>query len=82
MYLLDYVKNIKFAILYTQSLTTVVKLFARSVDQKDEIWAYIKACSKIGCSLRQLLIELSTAYEPSYLSYDTVRQWKIDLILV
>ena len=45
----------------TQSLTTVVKMVCRSLDQKDEIGAYIKARSKIGCSLKQLMTELSTA---------------------
>ena len=59
-----------------QSLTTVVKMVGRSVDKKDEILAYIKARSKLGCSLKQLMTELSTAYGPSCVSYDTVRQWK------
>ena len=48
----------------------------RSVDQKDEIRAYIKARSKLGCSLKQLMTELSTAYGPSCVSSDTVRRWK------
>jgi hypothetical protein len=38
-------------------------LVGRSVDKKDEIRAYIKARSKLGCSLKQLMTELSTAYE-------------------
>ena len=59
-----------------QSLTTVVKMVGRSVNKKDEIWAYIKACPKLGCSLKQLMTELSTAYGTSCVSYDTVRQWK------
>ena len=29
-----------------------------------------------GCSLKQLMTELSTAYGPSCVSYDTVRQWR------
>ena len=57
-----------------QSLTTVVKMVGRSVDQKYEIWAYIKAPSKLSCSLKQLLTELSTAYGPSCVSYDTVKR--------
>ena len=50
-------------------------MVGRSVDKKDEIWAYIKACSKLGCSLKQLMTELSTAYGSSCVSYDTVR-WR------
>ena len=61
---------------YTQSLTTVVKIVGRSVKQKDKIHAYIKARSKLGCSLTQRLIELSTAYGLSCVSYDTVSRWK------
>ena len=45
-------------------------------DQKYEIWAYIKARSKLGCSLKQLVTELSTTQEPSFVSYDTVMSWK------
>ena len=51
-------------------------MVGRSVDQKDEIRANIKARSKLGCSLKQLLTELSTAYGHSCVSYDTVRRWK------
>ena len=51
-------------------------MFGRSVDKKDEIRAYIKACSKLGCSLKKLMTELSTAFGPSCVSYDTVQQWK------
>jgi hypothetical protein len=47
-----------------------------SVDKKDEIRAYIKIRSKLGCSLKQLMTELSTAYGPSCVSYETVRRWK------
>ena len=61
---------------YTQSLTTVVKMVGRSVNKKDEIRAYIKARSKLGCSLKQLMTELSTAYGLSCVSYDKVRRWK------
>ena len=59
---------------YTQSLTTAVKMVGRSVDKKDEIRAYIKARSKLGCSLKKT--EISTAFGPSCVSYDTVRRWK------
>ena len=61
---------------YTQSLTTAVKMVCRSVDKKDEIRAYIKVRSKLGCSLKKLMIEISTAFGPSCMSYDTVRRWK------
>ena len=57
-------------------MTTVVKMVGRSVDQKDEIRAYIKARSKLGCSLKQLMTGLSTTLGPSCVSYDTVRCWK------
>ena len=51
-------------------------MVGRSVDQKDEIRAYIKARSKLGCSLKQLMTELSTTEGPSCVSYDTDRRWK------
>ena len=53
-------------------------MVGRSVDKKDEIRAYIKARSKLGCSLKKLMTEISTeistAFEPSCVSY--VRRWK------
>ena len=62
---------------YRQSLTTVVKMVGSSVNKKDEIRAYIKARSKLGCSLKQLMMtELSTAYGPSCVYYETGRRWK------
>ena len=51
-------------------------MVGRSVDQKDGIQAYIKARSKIGWSLKQLMTELSTTSGPSCVPYDTVRRWK------
>ena len=51
-------------------------MVGRSVDKKDEIRAYIKARSKLGCSLKKLMTEISTAFEPSCVSYDTVQRWK------
>ena len=51
-------------------------MVGRSVDKKDEIRAYIKARSKLGCSLKKLMTEISTAFRPSCVSYDTVRWWK------
>ena len=56
--------------------TSFPKMVGRSVDQKYEVWAYIKARSKLGCSLKQLMTELSTAKGPSCVSYDTDRSWK------
>ena len=49
----------------------------RRVNQKDKIRGYIKARSKLVCSLKQLMTELSTTYGPSCVSYDTIRRWKI-----
>ena len=51
-------------------------MVGRSVDKKAEIRAYIKAHSKLGCSLKKLMTEISTAFGPSCVSYDTVRRWK------
>ena len=51
-------------------------MVGRNVDKKHEIQAYIKACSKLGCSLKKLMTEISTAFGPSCVSYDTVRRWK------
>ena len=51
-------------------------MVGRSVDKKDAIQAYIQARSKLGCSLRQLMIKISTVYGPSCMSYDSVRRWK------
>ena len=59
-----------------QSLITAVKMVGRSIDKKDEIRADIQARSKLGCSLKQLMTEISTAYGQSCVSYDTVRRWK------
>ena len=49
-------------------------MVGRSVDKKDEIRADIKARSKLGCSLKKLMTEISTAFGPSCVSYDTVRR--------
>ena len=57
-------------------MTTAVKMVGRRVDKKDEIRAYIKARSKLGYSLKKLMTEISTAFGPSCVSYDTVRRWK------
>ena len=58
-------------------MNTAVKMVGRSVDKKkNEIRAYIKARSKLGCSLKKLMTKISTAFGPSCVSYDTVRRWK------
>ena len=57
-------------------MTTVVKMVGESVDQNNEIRAYIKARSKFGCSLKQLMMELSTSNSLACMSYDTIRRWK------
>ena len=51
-------------------------MVGRSVVKKDEIRAYIKARSKLGYSLKKLMTDISTAFGPSCVSYDTVRRWK------
>ena len=51
-------------------------MVGRSVDKKDEIRAYSQARTKLGCSLKQLMTEISTAYGPSCVSYDTAWRWK------
>ena len=61
-------------------MTTVVKMVGKSV-LKEEIRAYIKARSKIGCSLKQIFAEISAVYGSTKVSYDTVRRWKRNLIL-
>ena len=37
---------------------------------------YIKARLKLGCSLKKRMTEISTAFGPSCVSYDTVQRWK------
>ena len=57
-------------------MTTAVKWLVEASNKKEEIRAYIQAPSKFGCSLKQLVTEISAAYGPSCVSYDTVRRWK------
>ena len=59
-----------------QSLTTVVKMVDKSVVKKEEVWAYIKAHSKIGCSLKQIFAEIFVVYGSTNVSYDMVHRWK------
>ena len=40
------------------------------------IRAYIQARSKLGCSLKQLMTEISSAYGSSCMSYEPVQWWK------
>ena len=51
-------------------------MVGRSIEKKDEILAYIQARLKLDCSLRQMMTEISVAYGPSCVSYDTVRRGK------
>ena len=51
-------------------------MVGRSVNKKDEIRAYIKTRSNLVCSLKKLTTEISTAFGPSCVSYDTVWRWK------
>ena len=37
-------------------------MVGKSVAKKEEIQAFIKACSKIGCSLTQIFAEISVVY--------------------
>ena len=51
-------------------------MVGRSVDQNGEIQANIKARSKLNCSLKKLMTELSAAYGTSCVSYVTVGRSK------
>ena len=66
--------NLLFA--YKQSLITVVKLVGKSVAKKEEIRTYIKALSKIDCSLKKVFAETSVVYGSTNVSYDAVRRCK------
>ena len=57
-------------------MTTVVKMVGKSVAKEEEIQAYIKARSKIRCSLKNILIEISVDYRSTYVSYEMVCRWK------
>ena len=64
-----------------QSLTSAVKMVGKSVAKKEEIRANIKARSKIGCSLKQIFVEISVVYESSNVFYDTVRTRVLQKVL-
>ena len=55
---------------YAQSLTTVVEVVGKSVAKREEIQAYLKACSKIGCSLKHIFAEMTVVYGSTNVSYD------------
>ena len=57
---------------YMPSLTTVVKKVGKSVAEEEEIWAFMKARSKIGCSLKNIFAEISVVYGSTNVSYDIV----------
>ena len=46
-----------------QCLTTIVKMVSKSVAKKEEIQAFIKACSKVGCSLTQIFAGISVVMD-------------------
>ena len=46
-------------------------MVGRSVDKKMKY-----GLTKLDCSLKKLMTEISTAFGPSCVSYDTVRRWK------
>ena len=52
------------------------KIVGKSIDQIDQIRAYIKARSKLVRSLKQLKTKVSTANGPSCVSYDKIRRWE------
>ena len=54
---------------YTYSLTTVVKMVGKGVAKKEEIWACLKACSKIHCFLKQIFADISVVYRSANVSY-------------
>ena len=47
-------------------------MVGKSVAKKEEIRAYIKACYKIGCSLKQIFAEISVDYGSTNVSYNIV----------
>ena len=51
-------------------------MVGKSVAKKDDIQAFIKACSKIGWSLTQIFTEISVVYASTNVSHDAVRRWK------
>lgn len=51
-------------------------MVGKSVDKKEEIRAYIKARTLLGCSLKDIFSEIKVVYGNTSLSYDTVRRWK------
>ena len=48
----------------------------KSVAKNEEIRAYIKARSKIGCSLKQTFAEISVVYRSTNVFNDMVGRWK------
>ena len=51
-------------------------MVGKRVAKKEEIWAYMNAHPKTGCSLKQIFAEISAVYGSTNVSYDTVRRWK------
>ena len=57
-------------------MINIVKMVGKSVTKNEEKRAHIKACSKIGCSLKLIFAEISVVYGSTNVSYDTVCRWK------
>ena len=51
-------------------------MVGKSVAKNEEIRAYIKARSWIGCSLKQIFAKISVDYRSTDVSYDAVCRWK------
>ena len=45
-------------------------MVSKSVAKKEEVQAFIKACSKIGCSLTQIFAEISVGSGSINVSHD------------
>ena len=50
---------------YTQLLTTAVKMVGVEASTRKMKYGLIQARSKLGCSLKHLITEISTAYGPA-----------------
>ena len=66
----------EFAIYIHTAVDHCVKMVGKSVEKKEEIRAYIKARSLLGCSLKQIVSEIQSVYGSNSMSYDTIRRWK------
>ena len=51
-------------------------MVGKTITKKEEIRAYIKARSKIGCSLKQIFTEISVVHGSTNVSYSMDFRWK------